>query len=161
MRRKSFETSGCSLAQAADCLGDAWVLLILRNIFNGMRRFADLRSHLEIPTNTLADRLKRLVGRGILHRKPDPLDGRRAEYRLTPKGEGLYPVLIALVQWGERWEGSPAGPRISLSSRTDGKPLPPGEVRDASGTPLTPRQVAALPGPATTARMRKLYGGTW
>ena len=161
MRRKSFEDFDCSLAQAADYLGDAWVLLILRNIFNGMRRFDEINSHLEIPTNTLSDRLKTLVGRGILRREPDPVDGRRAEYRLTPKGKGLYPIMIALVQWGECWEGSPAGPRIYLSSRTDGKPLPPVQVRDASGLPLTPRQVVAKPGPATTEHMRKLYGGNW
>ena len=90
MRRKSFEDFDCSLAQAADYLGDAWVLLILRNIFNGMRRFDEINSHLEIPTNTLSDRLKTLVGRGIFRREPDPVDGRVKFHLLTVKGKVMY-----------------------------------------------------------------------
>ncbi len=161
MRRKAVNHDECPMSQAAEDIGDAWTILILRNLFNGMDRFDDLQKHLEIPTNTLTDRLKRLCDRGILTRKKDPEDARRVTYRLTPKGGDLYPILIALVQWGERWLPSPKGDRLQLISKTDGQPIAKVRVTDQSGRPLQPRDVTPTPGPAASDRARKLYGKSW
>ena len=161
MRRKSVEHDECPMSQAAEDIGDAWTILILRNLFNGMNRFDDLQKHLEIPTNTLTDRLKHLCERGILSRKKDAEDGRRVSYRLTPKGGDLYPILIALAQWGENWHPSPKGKRLHLLAKATGQPIAKVRVTDQNGKPLQPRDVIPSPGPAATERAKKLYAKNW
>jgi DNA-binding HxlR family transcriptional regulator len=99
----------CSIAATLGFVGDRWSLLILRDAFRGVRRFADLRDDLGIARNILADRLDKLVDAGILERVPYQERPLRHEYRLTAKGRDLSPALIALMRWGDRWasDGEP------------------------------------------------------
>lgn len=99
----------CSIAASLDFVGDRWSLLILRDVFRGVRRFGDVRDDLGIARNVLTDRLDKLVERGILRRVPYQQRPRRDEYHLTAKGRDLSPALIALMRWGDRWaiEGDP------------------------------------------------------
>jgi DNA-binding HxlR family transcriptional regulator len=98
-----------SIAATLAFVGDRWSLLILRDAFRGVRRFADLCDDLGIARNILADRLDKLVDAGILERVPYQERPLRHEYRLTAKGRDLSPALIALMRWGDRWavEGAP------------------------------------------------------
>lgn len=93
----------CSLARAMEVVGERWTFLVLREAFSGVRRFEDMQRHLGIARNVLADRLARLVEHGVLERRPYQARPVRHEYRLTPKGLDLYPALVGLLQWGDRW----------------------------------------------------------
>lgn len=93
----------CSVARAMEVVGERWTFLVLREAFSGVRRFEDMQRHLGIARNVLADRLTRLVEHGVLERRPYQDRPVRHEYRLTPKGLDLYPALVGLLQWGDRW----------------------------------------------------------
>jgi len=112
----------CSLPAALAAMGERWSFMILRAAFNKLAHFEEFQSELGIARNVLADRLGRLVEHGILERRPIPEDRRRIEYRLTEKGYALLPTMVALRQWGERWEtGVPANPM--LVDTRDGQPI--------------------------------------
>ena len=93
----------CPLPAAVELIGEKWAFLILRGAFNGLKHFEEFQGGLGIARNILSDRLSKLVAGGILERAADPQDGRRVIYSLSPKGEGLLPVVLALRQWGEQW----------------------------------------------------------
>src|SRR5947209_6845182 len=93
----------CPLPPAVELIGEKWAFLILRGALNGLRHFEEFQGGLGIARNILSDRLTKLVAGGILERASDPEDGRRVIYSLTPKGEDLLPVVLALRQWGEKW----------------------------------------------------------
>ncbi len=98
------ELAECGLPAALDTMGERWSFLILRGAFNGLHHFEEYQSTLGIARNILANRLGRLVQNGILARTPLPDDRRKIEYRLTEKGADLLPAMLALRQWGEKWE---------------------------------------------------------
>ena|SRR6188474_1941493 len=98
--------SRCPVACTLDVLGDRWSLLIVRDVMRGKRRYADFHASPEgIPTNILADRLKLLVGKGVIRSRRYNLHPPRVEYVLTEKGEDLRPVMRAMVDWGVRHAG--------------------------------------------------------
>src|SRR3982751_3153860 len=102
MRGVPLSTLHCSIARTLDIVGERWTLLILRDAFNDVRRFEDFAAGLPVARNILTDRLQTLVAHGILERRRYQERPPRYEYRLTAKGMELYPVLIALLQWGDR-----------------------------------------------------------
>jgi DNA-binding HxlR family transcriptional regulator len=121
----SWDRSGCSVAGTLGVVGEKWSLLVLREAFLGVRRFADLQRVLGAPRAVLTDRLGTLVEAGILERVPYRAEGERQrhEYRLTQKGLDLYPALIALMEWGDRYlTGDGAGP-VDLRHRGCGAPV--------------------------------------
>jgi DNA-binding HxlR family transcriptional regulator len=103
MLKRDYPTQYCSVASTLEIIGERWTILILRDVFLGLRRFDDLQSHLGVARNVLAARLERLVEYGVLVRKPYRERPVRHEYRLTEKGADLWPVLVALLQWGDRY----------------------------------------------------------
>ena len=126
----------CSLPAALEAMGERWSFMILRAAFNGLYHFEEFQSELGIARNILANRLARLVEHDILTREAMPEDRRKIEYRLTEKGAALLPTMIALRQWGERWEtGMPATP-VLVDAR-DMRPIGPIEVRAWDGRVLT------------------------
>ena len=141
----------CSLPAALEAMGERWSFLILRGSFNGLRHFEEFQSELGIARNILANRLTRLVGHGILQRTPFLEDRRKIEYRLTDKGYALLPTMVALRQWGERWEtGVPASP-ILVDAR-DRQPIASVQVLSHDGRPLGKGDLHwALPGEAAQA----------
>jgi len=156
MERTSFGNMGCSIARALERVGEWWTLLILRDAFHGVRRFDQFQSNLGISSNVLADRLAKLVDAGILEKNRSAADGRSFEYRLTGKGSDLYPVLVALAVWGDRWEGDPRGPRLRLVEGDSGRSVPPIALRAADGRILQPHQVVPVAGPGADADTRRL-----
>ena len=137
MPRQSFAEVDCGVAQAAEQVGDKWALVILRDAFNGVTRFDQFLHHLGVASNVLASRLESLVRAGILVRRPVPGDGRAVDYKLTRKGHDLFPLIIFLNQWGERWMPKPQGARLKVVDRRSRRPVRPVQVLDADGQPLT------------------------
>ena len=125
----------CAIPPAVELIGEKWAFLILRGALNGLKHFEEFQAGLGIARNILSDRLARLVAGGILERTPDPSDRRKVIYALTPKGEGLLPVVLALRQWGEEWGYGKMD--IVLADRRDGKPVRKMCVQAEDGRPLT------------------------
>jgi DNA-binding HxlR family transcriptional regulator len=111
----------CPLPAAVEVIGEKWAFLILRGALNGLKHFEEFQGGLGIARNILSDRLGKMVAGGILERSADPGDKRRVIYSLTPKGEGLLPVFLALRQWGDEWGYGRM--RVVLADRRDGKPV--------------------------------------
>ncbi|MEQ5842886.1 transcriptional regulator [Paraburkholderia acidicola] len=137
----------CSVARTLAVIGDRWTLLILRNAFLGMRRFDEFQSQLGLTRHVLAERLARLVDEGIVVKSSYQERPVRFEYRLTEKGLDLYPVLLALTAWGDRWKDDGNGPPMLLKHRTCDHVFRPVTVCSECGEPLDPRDVKPMPGP--------------
>ena len=103
-----YSGQSCSLARCLEIVGERWTLLILRDLFFGVRRFSDLQRHLDIPRAVLSARIAALVEDGLVERRP--YRPGRDELLLTERGVELWPAVHALMQWGERHH-SPGGPR--------------------------------------------------
>ena len=137
VERTRFDEAECPVARSVDAVGDWWSLLIVRDAFDGSRRFGEFQRSLGVAKNILSTRLKALVDQGILQLNPA---GAYNEYVLTPKGEALFPVIVALRQWGEAFSFKPGEPHSELLDRRDGKPLRPLEVRAADDRRVTPAE---------------------
>ncbi|WP_395405347.1 winged helix-turn-helix transcriptional regulator [Pseudoduganella sp. UC29_106] len=163
MYRKTFEGMNCSIARALDQVGEWWSLLIVRECSLGTSRFDDFQRRLGIARNVLTVRLNSLVEHGVLEKKPVEGSERLFEYRLTEKGEALYPVLIALMQWGDQWSGHAAP--VQVVEHRSGKPVDPVGLRIGARV-LTRHDVRLEPGPgasretiaAVNARNRLVFG---
>jgi DNA-binding HxlR family transcriptional regulator len=150
-----WSVDNCTIGRTLDIVGDRWSFLVLREVFQGLRRFEDLTVRTAIPRTVLTDRLRRLVDAGILRREPyrEPGTRRRMEYRLTEKGLDLYPVLLALQQWGDRYLAGPEGPPIEFAHRGCGAKVEL-VMRCEAGHELTrTRDVAGRPGPGAHRRI--------
>lgn len=154
MRRAPLDQNPCSIAKALDVLGDPWTMLILRDCMIGATRFEQFTARLGIPRATLTVRLTHLVEAGVLRRVPYQESPARYDYVLTDKGEGLRPIIVALLQWGDRWQRNDPPPTRLIDADT-GRSLDPVLVDRTTGTPLEEISVrvvgpvaAGLPGEA-------------
>jgi DNA-binding HxlR family transcriptional regulator len=151
MRASELAQERCSIARPATLLGDEWTLVILRQAFSRVRRFEDFQQTLGISRSLLSDRLNTLVEAGILRREPYKDEVRtRDQYRLTEKGLDLYPVLMALREWGDKYMAE-EGPPVRIRHRDCG-----GEPRinlrcDRCGEKIRARDAEAAPGPGLKA----------
>jgi len=153
VKRTSLEAADCPIARSLDAIGDWWSLLIIRDAFLGLSRFGEFQRSLGLARNILAARLRTLVARDILRLAPASDGSAYQEYVLTPKGRGLFTVLVALRQWGTDSFFAPGECGNELVDREHGEPVRRLEVRAADGRLLrqgdtvlqrrTPRQAAA------------------
>jgi DNA-binding HxlR family transcriptional regulator len=152
--RDEYDDSNCSIARTLAVLGDRWTLLVLREAFNGVRRFEDLQGRLGVARDVLTARLNRLVDEGVLERVPyrEPGQRRRHEYRLTPKGLDAYPILVALLAWGDRHQADAAGPALELVHADCGGAVR-AELRCEHGHAVDVREVRPRPGPGARRRV--------
>ncbi|PAV24770.1 transcriptional regulator [Tamilnaduibacter salinus] len=141
MARKRFDNANCSVARALNEVGDWWSLLVVLHAMYGTRRFVDFQRELGIARNILCDRLARLVEHGVLKKVDVGEHGSRHEYRLTDKGRDLFPVVMALRQWGDRWTPAQEQAPLDLRDRATGRPVRPMVVQDADGRDLGIRDV--------------------
>jgi len=111
----------CPIPAAVELIGEKWAFLILRGAFNGLHHFEEFQAGLGIARNILSDRLSKMVAGEILERTADPSDKRRVIYSLTPKGESLLPVILAIRQWGEEWGYGKM--EIVLADKRDRRPV--------------------------------------
>lgn len=142
MKRVELNQLTCSLAGALAEVGDAWSLLILKEIMLGNRRFDGIAAQSGMSVNSLTERLKRLSKAGVLEKRLYQDTPPRFEYRLTTKGEELWPVLAALTQWGDKWQGRKTRP-ITYECRTCHGDAKPQLACDCCGTRLAARKVTA------------------
>lgn len=150
VRKASFADMNCSIARSLDLVGEWWTLLILRDVFLGVRRFEDFVTRLGIARNVLTNRLDRLVEAGILERRPYDEGRGRFDYVLTEKGRALWPVLVALRQWGDQWVLGEGNEPLLLEHRTCGHQTTAVLACDECGEVLDVRSVRAVPGPGAT-----------
>ena len=139
----------CSVARTLEVVGERWTLLILRDAFTGVRRFDDFQRNLGIARNVLNTRLQRLVEAGLLERRRYQERPERYEYRLTERGEDLWPALVALMQWGDRHASSPEGPPVVLRHSGCGGLVTDRRTCADCGAGLEVRDVVAEPGPGS------------
>ncbi len=144
-----YDPANCAIGAAVGIIGERATFLVLREAFNGVRRFDDIQHRTAIPRQVLSDRLARLVGEGLLRKVPYQQAGQRSrdEYRLTSKGLDLYPVLVALMQWGDRYEIGPGGPPVLLRHRDCGEPVQLQLSCRAGHVLESARDVTPVPGP--------------
>ena len=148
-----FDTENCTIGAALAIVGEKWTFLVLREAFNGLRRFDDIRRRIGAPRQVLSDRLARLVAEGLMRKVPyqEPGQRTRTEYRLTDKGLALFPLIVALLEWGNAYAVTAAGPVVQLTHRDCGAPVHQ-ELRCADGHVVSSaRDVTPIPGPG--ARM--------
>lgn len=137
----------CSVARSLAILGDRWTLLILRNAFLAMRRFDDFQASLGVTRHVLTERLNRLVEAGVLKKVPYQDNPPRFEYRLTEMGRELYPVLLALTAWGDRWLDEGRGAPLEYMHKDCGHKFRPTMVCSECKEPVMPHDVTPMAGP--------------
>jgi DNA-binding HxlR family transcriptional regulator len=131
--------------------------LIIREAYFGTRRFSDFQSQLGIARNVLSERLDRLVANDILQRALVAPRNKRAHYRLTEKGRDLITVVIALVQWGDRWVMGPDNAPIRMVDRASGEDIDAVQVRAKDGRPLGLHDIGLEPGPGADDAIRERF----
>jgi len=145
----AWSADNCTVGRTMAVLGERWTFVVLREVFNGVRRFDDIRRHSGIPRQVLSNRLGLLVEQDILRREPYREPGERAghEYRLTDKGFDLYPVLVAVAAWGDRYLADPAGPPVEFAHRECGSRVRSHLACEAGHRLDRPRDVVTTVGP--------------
>jgi DNA-binding HxlR family transcriptional regulator len=144
MRWSEIGEQHCSVARALSVVGDRWSLLILREAFLRTRRFDDFQARTEAPRPVLAERLKTLVEHDVLERRQYSEHPERYEYRLTEKGLDLYPVVVSLLRWGDRWMTDGDEPPVRLRHRDCGELMHPELACPSCGDWISPRDVEAV-----------------
>jgi DNA-binding HxlR family transcriptional regulator len=144
---RDYPALDCSVAKALEVIGERWSLLIVRSVMHGNRRFGEMQGSLGIARNVLSARLQRLVDEEILERRAYQESPPRYEYFLTQKGLDLWPALIALLNWGDRYSPSPEGPRRLIVHKECGGTVSERGICESCGKLLTARDAKQLPGP--------------
>jgi DNA-binding HxlR family transcriptional regulator len=137
----------CSIARAALVLGDAWMLMIIRELFWGSTRYEQLAYNTGIATNILASRLRKLQTHSVIEKQVVQGDARRFDYRLTAKGQDLFPVLMAVMGWGDAWASGDVGPLVQLR-HVCGAVTAPGVVCSVCAGAINPTTVRPFIAPA-------------
>jgi DNA-binding HxlR family transcriptional regulator len=154
VKRTSLESADCPIARALDAIGDWWSILIIREAQLGHRRFGEFQRNLGLAKNILAARLRTLVERGILKTAPAADGSVYQEYVLTPKGRGVFPVLVALRQWTEAFDDAPEEISTILVDREKGRPVRKLELRSQDGRLLDIGDITLKPRPPAKPRRR-------
>ena len=157
-KKSAIAELNCGVAQSLSVFGDRWALMILHCAFNGVRTYQEFREQLDLSSSVLSEQLSRMTEAGVFERRPSKSDGRSIEYRLTEKGFDLYPIIVALMRWGEKWSPHPDGPRMRLIERATGEEIRGVAVCAASGAPLDARDVWVELGPGADDETRRLLG---
>jgi DNA-binding HxlR family transcriptional regulator len=155
--RKRFEDMNCGIGQALEVFGDWWSLLIVRDAFFGLTRFSQFQRSLGIAKNILAKRLEHLVDHGIFEKTEAGETGGYCEYRLTPKGEALLTVLMALREWSDEWVFGRGNEPIVMTDRRTGKKIPKTKIRDARGREISRRHLRAVLGPGASDETKQRF----
>jgi DNA-binding HxlR family transcriptional regulator len=154
VKRTSHSDAACPVARPLDAIGDWWSLLIIRDAFDGLRRFSEFHKSLGLAKNILAARLRNLVEHGILETAPASDGSAYQEYLLTEKGLALFPLLVALRQWGEQYFFQPGEPHVRLVDVKTGRPVRKLELRAHDGRLLGPGDTRVKPPPDQDVRAK-------
>ena len=155
MLPRTYSGQNCSIARTLEVVGDRWTLLVIRDAFLGLRRFDDFHENLGVARNVLTDRLGRLVEEDILERRRYQERPERFEYRLTQRGEDLWPTLVTLMHWGDRHLTGEEGAPLLLVHRGCGGPISDRRVCETCLEEVGPRQVTPVAGPGASPPLRE------
>jgi DNA-binding HxlR family transcriptional regulator len=147
MQLTSLADWNCSIAKTLDVVGEWWTPLIVRDAFRGKRRFDEFHESLGMARSVLTARLKKLTDQGILERTRYSEHPPRYEYRLTEKGRALFPVIVALIEWGDEWAPGPAGPPVVFRHDTCGHVTQPMLACPHCGGAVSAANTHSEPGP--------------
>ena len=150
MLGRTYDGQNCSVAKSLELVGERWTMLVVREVFLGHRRFDEIAARLGVARNVLTARLARLVEEGVLERVRYQERPQRFEYRLTEKGLDLWPVLITMMQFGDRYY-APDGPPLVMTHKGCGGAVDAHRLCARCGDRLTARDVIAQPGPGADA----------
>jgi DNA-binding HxlR family transcriptional regulator len=144
----AYDASNCSVGRTVALVGQPWVVLIMREISQGLHRFKDIQEHLGISRSVLSDRLELLFDQGVIEHREyrEPGQRRRREYHFTQKGLDLYPAIAALREWGDRYLADPEGPSVLVTHRDCGARVHTRMICDAGHT-VSANEVERIPGP--------------
>jgi|SRR6266568_422321 len=144
-----YDTTNCTIGAAVHIIGEKWTFLVLREAFNGVRRFDDMQRRTQAPRQILSQRLAHLVAEGLLAKVPYRERGQRGrhEYRLTEKGLDLFPIMVALLQWGDKYAAAEHGSQVLLTHRDCGAAASLRLTCARGHTLASAREVTPLPGP--------------
>jgi DNA-binding HxlR family transcriptional regulator len=154
VKRTSFEHDDCPIARSLDAIGDWWSILIIREALFGVSRFGEFQKKLGLAKNILTVRLRALVDQGILKTAPAADGSAYQEYLLTPKGRGVFPILVALRQWSEEYDERPEEIATILVDKETGQPVRKLELYSQNGRILSANDTALKPRPAGNQRKR-------
>jgi DNA-binding HxlR family transcriptional regulator len=149
VKRTSFEGDSCPVARALEAIGDWWSLLIIRDALLGIRRFSEFQKNIGLAKNILTVRLRTLMDPGILKTAPASDGSAYQEYLLTPKGRGVFPILVALRQWSEEFDDHPEDIATLLVDKEKGRPVRKLELYSQDGRLLSAADTALKPRPAS------------
>lgn len=151
----AYSTENCTIGRTMAVLGERWTLDVAREVFNGVRRFDDMRVRTAIPRQVLTDRLRLLVEHGILRKVPyqEPGQRQRFEYRPTQKGLDVYPIMVAISDWGTRYLENPDGAPIEFGHRDCGAQVHAVLECDSGHRVDEVRDVIPRPGPGAILRI--------
>jgi DNA-binding HxlR family transcriptional regulator len=157
MLGKEYEGQICSIARSLELVGERWTLLVIREVFNGNRKFSEMQRSLGVARNVLTDRLQGLLDEGILERRPYSERPERYEYFLTEKGLDLWPLMIALMRWGDKHEPLPGGrPMVVVHKGECGGEIDDRRICTKCGKHLSVREARAIQGPGMKAALESL-----
>lgn len=151
MRWQDIKDVPCSIARAMSVIGDRWTLLILRDCFMGVKRFDQFQKRIGLTRHRLSDRLGRLVDEGILRKQPYQEKPVRYEYRLTRKGVELYPIIMTIVHWGDKWMDEDKGAPVEYLHQSCGHKMHAEVCCSECGEVLDPRTISPQIGPGLKA----------
>ena len=146
MQRTGFSDFACSVARTLDVVGEWWTPLILRDVFLGVMRFDAIQEDLGIPRKVLAERLATLVEHEVLEKVPYRDGRRRYEYHLTERGRDFITAIIAMMDWGDRWKSTEAGPPVKVRHKNCGGKIEAQLVCKRCGSHTAPDELVPLPG---------------
>ena len=146
MRHPDVSHVNCSISRPLAFLGERWTLLVIKEAFLGVKRFEDMQRDLGVARNVLADRLQKLLGEGILERRRYEERPPRFEYKLTAKGRDLYPVIVSIMRWGDRYTAEGGAP-VRLIHEPCGHEAEPKLVCSHCGEEIDPREMRPEAGP--------------
>lgn len=153
MKRISHKHASCPVARPLDAIGDWWSLLIIRDAFDGLHRFGEFQRNLGMAKNILASRLRNLIDHGIFETVQVADNSAYLEYVLTEKGRGLFPVLVALRQWGEQYFFADGEQHVRLVDSQHRRPVRRLELRSYDGRVLGPDDTFVTPPPHKAKRL--------
>jgi DNA-binding HxlR family transcriptional regulator len=154
MKRTSLAHADCPIARSLDVFGDWWSLLIIRDALLGRRRFGEFQKSLGLAKNILTVRLRALVDQGLLAMAPASDGSAYQEYVLTPKGRGVFPIMVALRQWTEEFDEHPEQIATILVDREKGRPVKKLELYSQDGRLLGAADTALKPRPSARRQRR-------
>jgi len=151
--RNDYPGQICSVAKSLEVIGERWSLLIVRDVMNGNRRFGEIQGSLGVARNVLSARLQHLVEEGILERRAYHENPPRYEYFLTDKGLDLWPALIALLSWGDKYSAGPEGPPRLIVHKECGGVVSERGICESCGKLLHARDARQVAGPGFEAAL--------